>query len=298
MVATTILGRLVASLESIVVLLGLGYVGLFIYNPELLVELKVMVFGESFRSKAVKKTVELPAELAVDKTVTLLGKDVPDPLVPLEDLDSDAMEQYLKAQQEATDEFVDDKLAGIMQSFYHKYKAAINYEHLENPICFGQTYFFFKRIRPELQQYSLFSTSDLNREASLVFDPNTVRFAHSGSESVDITAGMPYIHATWISEDGHRMAYGYSDSVDSKSLTIRVRDLRQRKDLAVDLLTNCSVDYTSVAWIDSRTGFFYTTQTLPPPPWSVAYGGLDVLQRDSNMSLDWASDRGIDGVGS
>lgn len=59
----TIFWRLILSLESIVILLGFGYVGLFIYNPELLMEVNVTFVGESFREKADKESSKLPAEL-------------------------------------------------------------------------------------------------------------------------------------------------------------------------------------------------------------------------------------------
>lgn len=288
----TLLYQLISTLQSFVIFAGVVYVGLFFVNPDLLEDIKGAIFADSQRSKKGLTYPTVPTELGADQSVKVLGKDVSNPFGAMESkLDSKMLKDYLAEQQKATDDYMDTKLSKTIKSFYHQYKHACNFEHLENPICFGRTYFFFKRIRPELQQYSLFSTTDLNKEASLVFDPNTVRFSHAGSNSTDITDGMPLVHATWISEDGYRMAYGYTDTIESKRMHIRVRDLRQRKDLSVDLISDCYVDYTSVAWIDSRTGFFYSNQVLIRPrklkrATTVDDGQEDATDVDANEDED------------
>lgn len=129
----------------------------------------------------------------------------------------------------------------------------------------------FLRLQ-EFLQYSLFYTNDLNKEAKLIFDPNTIRFStnktnvqniqnHADSR-LDHLEDMPIVHATWISEDGYRIAYGYTDNINARKMTIRVRDLRMSKDLLLDIIEKCYVDYTSVSWLESRSGFFYTTQVI------------------------------------
>jgi protease II len=222
---------------------------------------------------------------AVDGVVIMHGQSVVDPFQCLEDSAHPSTQQFLWLEQQVTEEwFAHNDVKEIQQKFLSRYLSAQVCESIENPVNKGGTYFFFKRLRPELPQYSLFATKDLNVEARLVFDPNTLRInstsnaatasttnnntdnnSASGDEN-DPTQGMLIVHATWISVDGFRLAFGYSTSTMERELSIGIRDLVSGKDLT-DRLTGCVVDYTTVAWIESRTGFFYTTVVqleLPP----------------------------------
>lgn len=207
----------------------------------------------------------------VDGKIDVFNKSVTDPFQCLEDISHPSTQEFLEIQQQITHDYMEQSESySIYQKFSSRYLAAQSYESIENPINLGGTYFFFKRLRPELPQYSLFATKDLNIEAKLVFDPNTLRHPQvkSGNIQSDTSKrsfednpldGMLTVHATWISVDGFRLAYGFSTSPQSKSMHIGVRDLVSGKDLVDETITNVVVDYTNVAWVESRTGFFYTT---------------------------------------
>lgn len=68
----------------------------------------------------------------------------------------------------------------------------------------------------------------------------------------------------WLSGDGFKLVYGYSRGAGN-SMSLAVRDLRTKEDPAVDVIRGCYVDYTAVSWVDSRSGFFYSTQLAVQP---------------------------------
>ncbi len=215
----------------------------------------------------------------VDGKITKFSKSVTDPFQCLEDSQHPSTREYLEIQQQITQDYMEQSESyGIYQKFSSRFLATQNYESIENPINLGGTYFFFKRLRPELPQFSLFATKDLNVEARLVFDPNTLRINDKeiGSLSIegkafddDPLAGMLTVHGTWISVDGYRLAYGFTFGSDSKAMHIGVRDLVSGNDLSDDIISGAIVDYTNVAWVESRTGFFYTTVVELESPESI-----------------------------
>jgi prolyl oligopeptidase len=185
----------------------------------------------------------------------------------LEDLTNPNNIKWIESELELTENYTKANLTDVRKKFSNAFRNSSNFESIENPIHFGSTYFFYKRLRPEIPQYSLFATNNLDVEAKLVFDPNTVRFAHLSTitwDDEDPTEGMIYVHATWISLDGFKLAYGYTTDLHSREMCIRVRDLKTGKDLP-ETIRNCYVDYTNVTWLESRTGFFYTTQSIYDP---------------------------------
>lgn len=266
MVVSTHLSNLLCSLPSLVVALGLGYLFLFFFQPEWITEIRTFILADisSHSNRSNNRNDNGDDSNDVDVASTEHGMQVVHPFGKFDRLPvgDPLLDSFLRKQQEKTDNYFEDELQPSIKCFVERLMESQSYEHLENPISFGGTYFFFKRVRPELLQYSLFSTTDLKKEASLVFDPNTIRFASpaGGEKSDDPSVDMPIVHATWISEDGFKIAYGTTDNMQSNSMTIRVRDLQKRRDLTFDILHGCQVDYTSLSWIDSRTGFFYTMQ--------------------------------------
>eukprot|EP01034_Spumella_vulgaris_P025888 gene25888-32395_t len=102
-------------------------------------------------------------------------------------------------------------------------------------------------------------------EAKLVFNSTLLQNsldADSDNEAENHSSGEPHqqiMHATWISDDGYKMAIGYADCATSTNMTIVVRDLKTSKDLTTDVIRHCNVNSTSVSWLTGRIGFFYTT---------------------------------------
>jgi protease II len=228
-----------------------------------------------------------------DKTLKVHGKSINNPQAVLEDLKDPKVTNWIQSELDLTEEYSKTHLTEIRKKFTHAYKNTNNFEGLENPIHFGSTYFFYKRLRPEIPQYSLFATNNLDVEAKLVFDPNTIRFSHMSTitwDDEDPSEGMIYIHATWISLDGYKIAYGYSSDLQSRLMNIKVRDLKTGKDLP-EVITNCFVDYTNVTWLESRTGFFYTTQCVyDPAAATTATSSGTVPTKDSSSSNNTTND--------
>jgi protease II len=279
----------------------IGLVWTLLYNIELAIWLLCLIFLVLYYFDVdIKKTVEdflvtddkvaipisnndlqypsIEGVIETDKSVTVHEKTVNNPMAVLEDLSNPSNANWIQSQLTLTENYTKKHLNEIRKKFANAIRNTNIYESIENPIHFGSTYFFFKKLRPEIPQYSLFSTNNLDIEAKLVFDPNTVRFPSVGSgddqlsprewdedDDDDLIEGMIYIHGTWISLDGYKLAYGYTTELSSRSLHIRVRDLKTGKDLS-DTISNCYVDYTSVTWLESRTGFFYTTQVILDDP--------------------------------
>lgn len=274
-------------LYNLQILIWFGSAALIIsYYLEIDLKEKIQEYLESSSSDPSKSSAQelnYPAiqdVVETDQTIYLHGKSINNPFGVLENLTEPKNVAWIESQLKLTEKYTKTHLAETRKRFTQAYKVASNFESIENPIHFGSTYFFFKRLRPEIPQYSLFSTNHLDIEAKLVFDPNTVRFAQyddlpaeeeeeeekerDGEKEEDVTKGMIYIHATWISHDGFKIAYGYTTNLQSKVMNIRVRDMKTGKDLP-DVVTGCYVDYTSVTWLESRTGFFYTTQVIHDP---------------------------------
>jgi prolyl oligopeptidase len=266
--SSLILQYIVGRLEEFVLFCAII---LFIYNildAEIQQDIFVLVTGQEKKSKKSGRYPELPSNVEKDQRVKICEKDVLDPFTCLEHIQREVTQQWLESQYQCTVDYLNTQVSDIKENFIKEYKEAMAFELPDNPVNHGGMYFFFKKLHQELPQFTLFATPNLHFEAKPVFDPNTLRepiFVEIGSTSSpyrdkDPLSSMLIVHGVWISSDGYKLAYGYTSSTHSNLMSIGVRDLKTNNDSAIDIIRNCYVDYSSVSWVDSRSGFFYTTQ--------------------------------------
>eukprot|EP01038_Epipyxis_sp_PR26KG_P014051 gene14051-18844_t len=204
-------------------------------------------------------------------------------------------QRWIKSQLDSTDSyFHSNPTDDYKQKFVHKIMKSSRFELIESPFQRGSLYFFYKKIKSDLHQFSLFCTDNLHSEAKLAFDPNSLTKKDMNAVTV--------VHGIWISNGGTKLAYGFSSipcepdkltrsdnedtqlkisSDDLPMMSIRVMDLERNSssssssfhknaDIKLsnhdydantvkedEIVHDCNIDTTNVSWLDSRSGFFY-----------------------------------------
>jgi len=174
------------------------------------------------------------------KTVDILhGVKVADPYRWLEDLNSEATAQWVKKQNEVTASYLEG-IAGYKEIENHL-TSLWNYERYGLPFQKGGRYFFSKN--DGLQNQSVIYTSpNLDGEATVLFDPNT--FSEDGTVSLS-----RYV----VSPDGKYAAYAISKS-GSDWVEWKVREVATGKDLKDHVQWS---KFSSASWSKDGKGFYY-----------------------------------------
>lgn len=178
---------------------------------------------------------------------TYHGTQVPDPYRWLEDDNSPATKEWVKAQNAVT--FA--HLASIPErtSISNRLTQLWNFERWSAPSQHGGRY-LVSRNNGLQNQSVVYSMTSLDGELRELLDPNRLS-----------TDGTVALSGTDISDDGKRLAYGLSRS-GSDWQEWRVRDVDTGKDLA-DIVQ--WVKFSSASWNKDGSGFFYSRYDAPKP---------------------------------
>jgi prolyl oligopeptidase len=186
-----------------------------------------------------------PATRRSDTRDTYHGITVADPYHWLEDTESDATAEWVAAQNEVTQSY----LQSLPQrpAMRARLEKLWNYERYGIPRRRGDRYFYTHN--DGLQNQSVFYTADgLDAEREVLIDPN--RFSEDGTIALAGTA---------ITRDGSLVAYAIADG-GSDWRTWKVREVASGEDLD-DVVR--WVKFSSIAWLPDNSGFFYSRYREP-----------------------------------
>ncbi|MGJ8725039.1 MAG: prolyl oligopeptidase family serine peptidase [Roseibacillus sp.] len=174
-----------------------------------------------------------------DIVETLHGIEVADPYRWLEDLNSGQTATWVKEQNEVTEAYL-KKIPGA--DAINKHLTELwNYERFGIPYKEGGRYFFSKNDGLQNQSV-IYSTTSLEKEATILLDPN--KLSEDGTISL---SGYS------ISPDGKYMAYSLSRS-GSDWAEWKVREIETGKDLSDEVKWT---KFSGVDWSKDSKGFYY-----------------------------------------
>jgi prolyl oligopeptidase len=173
------------------------------------------------------------------------GHEVPDPYRWMEDLDSDALREWIEAQNKLTFGFLESST--LREKIQERMTVLWNYEKYSPPVKRAGRYFF--SYNDGLQNQDVLYWMDaIDAEPRELIDPNKL------SED-----GTVALSGAVVSRDGRLLAYGISDA-GSDWQTWYVR----RVDDGEDLEDRISwVKFSSVSWDADNKGFFYSRYDAP-----------------------------------
>lgn len=186
-----------------------------------------------------------PKTRTVDVVDDYHGRKVNDPYRWLEDTESKETADWVAAQNEVTDAYLQNLPS--REPMRKRLEKLWNYERFGLPRRKGDTYFYSHN--DGLQDQSIFyKASSLDAEREVLIDPNEL--------SEDGTVALA---GTALSEDGKLIAYGLADG-GSDWRTWKVRDVASGKDTG-DVIE--WVKFSGIAWLPDSSGFFYSRYTAP-----------------------------------
>ncbi len=209
---------------------------------------------------------------------TLHGHEVRDDYRWLEDDASAEVSEWIAAQNAHTRQSLDEVPGRAALEARLRQFIAIG--TLGTPAVRGARHFYTRR-EGEQNQPALYVRDGVDGPERVLLDPNT---AH---EQATIALDWWY-----PSDDGKRLAYGYSEHGDEKS-TLFVLDVDSGKRLSKQIP---HTRYTSLAWEPDGSGFYYTRY---PAPGDVPGGEENYHQHVFHHRLgdDWQSDPKLFGAG-
>ena len=189
------------------------------------------------------KRLNYPMTKKVDTVDTYFGTKVADPYRWLEDDNSQETGEWVKAQNKVTNEY----LAQIpyRDKINKRLKELWNYPKLSAPFKEGGKYFYFKNDGLQNQSV-LYIQDDLNSEAKVLLDPNTL-----SDDGTVALAGLD------VSKDGKFLAYSIAKS-GSDWNEIFVRDIKTGKDLEDHIKW---VKFSGISFY--KKGFYYSRYDEP-----------------------------------
>ncbi len=201
--------------------------------------LLLIVFVIWFSSCTDSTKIKYPETKKVDQVDEYFGVEVEDPYRWLEDDRSPETEEWVKAQNQVTNEY----LAQI--PFREKIKNRLTelyaFETIKSPVKKGDSYFYFKNDGVQ-DQPILYMQKSLDGEPIVLIDPNKL--------SEDGTVALSSRFA--ISSDGKYLAYLLSKG-GSDWQEIFVREIESGKDLEDHIKW---VKFSDIAWY--KDGFYYS----------------------------------------
>ena len=174
-----------------------------------------------------------------DTVEVLHGVEVPDPYRWLEDLNSKETAQWVKAQNDLTETYL-NKIPGRDALDQHLTKLW-NVERFGVPFYEGGRYFFTKNDGLQNQSV-LYATPTLEEDPSILLDPNTL--------SEDGTVALSDYE---VSPDGKHLVYATSAS-GSDWIEWRLREITTGKDLSDHLRWS---KFSGASWSMDSKGFYY-----------------------------------------
>lgn len=175
----------------------------------------------------------------------LHGQAVPDPYRWMEDLESDEIQDWIKAQNEITFDFL--KASPLRKKIQERMTELWNYEKYSPPFKRGKRYFYLFNNGLQNQDV-IYWMESLDDEPKILLDPNTL------SED-----GTVALSGAAVSRDGKYLAYGLSEA-GSDWQTWHVRHV----DDGIDLEDRVAwVKFSGASWDKDTQGFFYSRYDAP-----------------------------------
>ena len=180
-------------------------------------------------------------------TDTYFGKAISDPYRYMEDVSLPEVQQWAKAQSEATRVTMDAipgraRLLARIQELEASVQARVNTVR-RLP---GELYFYEKRGAND-NQFKLYLRHGLKAEETLLVDPEALAKATGSPHAIGFYAPSP---------SGRRVAYGMSEG-GSEEASIHVIDVATRKEIIEPI---DRAHYSEAAWLPDDSGFFYFRQ--------------------------------------
>jgi prolyl oligopeptidase len=196
--------------------------------------------------KSEKETLQLkyPETKKADSVTDYFGTKVQDPYRWLEDDRSEETENWVKAQNKVTFDYL--KQIPYRDELNKRLTKLWNYEKLGAPFTEGGYVYFFKNDGLQ-NQYVVYRKKGENEEAEIFLDPN--KFSEDGTTSLS---------SLNFSKDGKKAAYSISEG-GSDWRKILVLDT-ETKEIIEDTLID--VKFSGVSW-KADEGFFYSSYEKP-----------------------------------
>lgn len=173
------------------------------------------------------------------------GVKVPAPYQWMEDLDSKAVQDWVKAEDAVTFPYL-AKLP-LRGHFLRRITELWNYPKVSIPI--HDKRYFYARNSGLQKQAPVYVRATLTSPAKLVLDPNVI----SPDGSVSLSDWRP-------SRDGRLLAYGLSEG-GADWETLHVREVDSGKDLPDEVHW---MRFSDISWTNDNKGFYYSRYPAPP----------------------------------
>lgn len=190
-----------------------------------------------------KEKLNYPVAKKLDSVDVYFGHEVTDPYRWLEDDNSEETAEWVKAENEVTQSYL-DKIP-FRNDLKQRLTDIWNYPKYGVPFNKGDNYFFFKNNGVQ-NQYVLYMQEGLDGEPEVLLDPNTL------SED-----GTVSLSSLGISKDGKYLGYGISRGGSDWS-EIYVMNIETGETLKDHIKW---VKFSGISWKDD--GFFYSSYDEP-----------------------------------
>ena len=177
---------------------------------------------------------------------TLHGKEVADPYRWMEDIDSEEVATWVKAQAELAEDYIKeipgrDRIRDRLESLQ-------NYEKVSRPTRRGGRVFYSRNSGLQNQSVTYWQEDKEGAEPKVLLDPNTM------SEDGTVAIG-----GSAISDDGKYLAYGIQKSGSDWS-EWKVRNVETGEDLPETIEW---VKFSGASWAPDGSGFCYSRYDAP-----------------------------------
>ena len=213
---------------------------------QLLIITGILVFTACNSSAQKNAAISYAATKTVDSADVFYGIKVPDPYRWLEDYSSPAAKEWIKEENEVTDNYL-EKIP-FREKVKEELTSLINFSKIGDPRKHGDYYYFEKNsgLQNQFVLYRAKSVAD-TASAEVFLDPNT--FAHNGAVS---------LQGTSFTKDGTLMAYLISNGGSDW------RDILVKNTSTGSLVGDTIKDakFSGVSW-KGDDGFYYSTYEIP-----------------------------------
>jgi prolyl oligopeptidase len=189
-------------------------------------------------------SLNYPETKKVDTVTDYFGTDVKDPYRWLEDDRSEETEDWVKAQNEVTFDYLNS--IPYKKELEERLSEIWNYEKISAPFEEGDYTYFYKNDGLQ-NQYVVYRKKGEDGETEVFLDPN--KFSEDGTTSL---AGLSF------SKDGSKAAYAISEGGSDWRKLIIIDT--KNKERAEDTLQN--VKFSGISWKDND-GFYYSSYEKP-----------------------------------
>ena len=204
----------------------------------------ILIGCTSTEEPADPMNTEYPPAEKTNQVDNYFGTEVPDPYRWLEDDRSAETAEWVEAQNDVTNGYLDN--IPFRKAINDRLTELWDYEKYSAPSREGDAYYFFKNDGLQNQSV-LYRQESLDDEPEVFLDPNT--FSEDGTVALSTVS---------FTEDGSLMAYAISES-GSDWRKILVMDVA-RREIVEDTLKD--VKFSGISW-QGNEGFYYSSYDKP-----------------------------------